>query len=162
MARKNRRNGRKAKSSPLIYTLEDESLATADTAISGAFYTPTLSNSSLVTTQFTLRSAEIVVKAGSSTNRVFAIIRKVPDGYANPAITVTDAITVFKDMPNVLAYGLVQVYASTTDAMNRIALRVLKRTMLVHPGDSIVVQIVSDTSSAGQTISGMIEFAVAT
>ncbi len=162
MPRKNRRNAPRAKSVPLLHTLEAESLALADTAITGTIYGPTISNASLVTTALTLRSSEICVFAGNATNRVFAIIRKVPDGYANPSITVTDAITVFQDMPNVMAYGFIQIYASSNDAMNRFDLRVLKRTMLMHPGDKLVIQLVSDTASTGQNISSLTEFHVAT
>ncbi len=163
MARSKRnRNTRRARSAPLLHVLEAEALATADSAITGTIYSPTLSTSALLTTQFTLHTSEVAVTTGATTARVYAVIRKVPDGYANPSITVSDSINVFQDSPNVLAYGYVQVYAASSDAMNKFKLRMRQRSITMHPGDKIVIQLVSDTSSVGQAINSLTEFSVAT
>ncbi len=100
------------------------------------------------------------MKAGTANNAIYVILRKVPQGYSNPTVAIADGNTTFVDVPNVLAYGSVYVYASTNDTMTRIDLRPLNRNMKVLAGDTIVLQVVSDTASTGQTYDCMLEYSI--
>jgi hypothetical protein len=101
-----------------------------------------------------------MLKAGGSNTVVYAILRKVPQGYSSPAVAVTDGNTTFMDVPNVLAYGSVYVYQSTTDTMARIDMRPLNRSLKVLAGETILLQVVTDTSSTGQSYDCMLEYSV--
>ena len=110
---------------------------------------------------FHWRSTRVTIKSGLANNLVAAILRRVPAGYTEPAITVTDSLSLFADVPNVLGYGMVQVYGSEPDTMQRIDLRILRGSIKLYPGDKVVLQVVSNSSSSGQTYSFLTEYAIA-
>jgi hypothetical protein len=75
-------------------------------------------------------------------------------------VTIADGNSSFVDVPNILAYGAVYVYASTSDTMSRVDLRSLNPAMRVNAGDTIVLQVVSDTASSEQSYDAILEYTV--
>ncbi len=154
-----RRSRRAPTAVPVLYTLEDVALATADTASNTTLYTSSTSASTLVKpVRFTLGPTRVSVKYGSTETTVFAIVRKVPQGYTTPTIAPTDGNTSFVDTPNVLGYGVIRV--GDNDTMNRIDLRFLAKSVMLARGDSIVLQVVSNVSSTNQAYSALSEYTV--
>jgi hypothetical protein len=142
-----------------LATVEDVALATADTSSDQQIYTSSPGNNTLVKpVVFHIGPTRIQVKPGGSANTIYAVIRKVPQGYSAPGITVTTGNTTFADMQNVLAYGVVRVEAASSDPMNRIDLRILRRSVSLARGDSVYLQVVPNISSSGQTYSSLIEY----
>ncbi len=157
---RSRRNRRATAAIPVLYVQEDVALATADTASSITLYTSSTSASTLVKpVRFTLGPTRVSVKYGSTETTVLAIVRKVPQGYANPTIAPTDGNTTFVDTPNILGYGIILV--GSTDTMNRIDLRFLTKSVMLSRGDSIVLQVVSNANSTNQAYSALCEYTVA-
>lgn len=134
-------------------------LAVADVSSNTTLYTSSSSASALgKVVKFTLGPARVVIKAGNSDQQVFAIIRKLPEGYSAPTNTITDGNTVFQDVPNILAYGLIRVAASSTDPMNRIDLRYLQRGCVLRKGESVILQLLANAASTGATYSALVEY----
>jgi len=100
----------------------------------------------------------VVIKAGASDQLVFAIIRKLPEGFTAPTNTITDGNTIFQDTPNILAYGFVRIVAATVDPMNRIDLRFLQRGCVLRKGESVVMQVIANAASTGATYSALVEY----
>ncbi len=139
--------------------LENQGLTTADTAVNQNLYSLPQSNSVYMpVSTFTLKTTRISITAGASTNTVLAVVRRVPSGYTEPTITVATGLTDFWDVPNILAYGMVQVFANSVDPMTRIDLEFIKRTIPVYAGDRIVIQAVCNASSSGQKINVLAEY----
>ncbi len=152
---------RRSRGMPVIATIEQTALATADTVTNVTLFAPPSSTTSVLESfQFTLRSCDVTITAGNTSARVYAIVRKVPSGYTAPSITVSNAISTFADVPNVLAYGIINVYASDPDPMNRISLNLLRNSCSMISGDSVIIQVVSDTSSVNQAWSSLAEYHV--
>ncbi len=162
MARsRNNRRGRRSRRPrlPMLCIVEDTALATQDTVSNGTLYSPPISNTGLdLPSRFRLRSCEVVISPGSGNNKVFAVVRRVPSGYSAPSITITNGIGSLVDCPDVLAYGLVNVFASTTDTMERINLKLLRPNMVVYPGDVIYLQVVPNANSTGQVYNALAEY----
>ncbi len=157
MGKRSKRNGRYAGGTPQLATIEDTALATADAAVTNTLYTSSTSNSSLTKpVRFTLGPVRVAMKYGSTETTVFAVVRKLPQGYSNPSIAIVDGNTSFVDVPNILAYGVIRV--GSTDTMNRLDLRRLRNTVTLNRGDAIILQVVSNVSSTGQAYSALIEF----
>ncbi len=157
MARSRRSRSQRPLGTPQLATVEDGSIATADSVSTDTIYTSSTSNSVLTKpVMFHLGPTRVSIKYGSTESTVLAIVRKVPQGYTAPAVTVATGNTTFADIPNVLAYGLVRVNAG--DTMNRIDLRKLRQAVRLDRGDSIVLQTVSNINSTGQVYSALIEF----
>ncbi len=108
-----------------------------------------------------LRSCRVTIKAGATANSVYVIVRRVPAGYLNPDITISDNLTQFVDVPDVMGYGTIQLYGAINDVWNLVDVRLLNSTLRIHPGDRVIVQVVSNTASTGQTYSLLVEFGVA-
>jgi translation initiation factor IF-1 len=100
----------------------------------------------------------IQLKPGGSDNIVFAVLRKVPQGYTAPNITVVGGNTTFVDVMNVLAYGMVRVQAASGDPMNRIDMRILRKSIPMARGDSVILQVVPNANSSGQQFSALFEY----
>ncbi len=164
MTRRSRNRGPRGRNrlSPILATIENTALATADTVANVTLYAPPLTGTSSVMERwaFRLNSAKLTIFAGGTTNRIYVVVRKVPQGYTAPSISITNAVTTFADVSNVLAYGVITVGGGTQDPMNRLTLTMLKPRSIVLPGDSIVLQAVSDTTSSSQTFSLLAEYNV--
>ena len=144
---------------PRIYTLESETLATADSPANTTIYSPSATATTVFKpSRFNYHTCRVSVKAGGSNAVVYAILRKVPQGYSSPGVTIADSNTTFVDPPNILAYGARYIYAASTDPWNVIDLRPLNRSLQVNAGDSIVLQVVSDTASTGQSYDCILEY----
>ncbi len=143
---------------PVLATFEQTAVTTADTVVNGTLFAPPLSTTDPLT-RYRIRFGNIVctVTDGGTANRLYAVIRRVPAGYTAPSITISNAVSTFADVSNVLAYGLY----STTDSRDTIQWRWLKKSSIVNTGDSIIVQYVIDTSSTGQSVSCLVEYNVA-
>ncbi len=153
MTRRNRRN----RGAPIIATLEQSAVVTADTVVNSTLYAPPLGTTNpLQRWTFDLRTIQCVVTDGATACRTYACVRRVPAGYSSPSMTVASQVTTFADVPNVLAYG---VY-STSDVREEIHWRWLKRSITIYPGDLIVLQLVVDVSSAGHAVSTLAEYNV--
>ncbi len=84
-------------------------------------------------------------KAGLS-SRVLAVIRRVGAGYSNPSITVSTGIQLAG--PDILAWGLIDCGGSADIESATVELDILKRSVVVHPGDLIAMVFVQNVSSA--------------
>ena len=154
MARSNRRNRNpRRRETPSFDILEDVSIATADTASNNTVYNPQVGTGTLEAPGFFhLRGATWSVN-NSSTNtatRVLCIIRKVPNGYAFPSITVASGVTAIAGS-DVLAFGLINTTALATNEVPSQELTIVRPRVRVDTGDTIACQIVSNVSSASQT-----------
>ncbi len=157
MPRNKRRLSRR--SFPILHISEDTALATADTVANVTLYNPPLATTELeLTSTFHLRSARVTIVPGATSTRVLAIIRKVPQGYSFPTITVATGISTFIDFDNILAYGVISVTGTIGDPMARIDLRTLKRSIKINPGDTVGLQVVTNVSSANQTFLSECEY----
>jgi hypothetical protein len=138
---------------------EDVNIATADTAVNTTIYSSSTSATALQKpVTFYPGPLRIQIKPGGTDNTIFAVLRKVPQGYSAPAITPTDGNTAFADVMNVLAYGVVRVAAGSSDPLNRIDMRRLRKSVSLARGDSIVLQIVPNVNSTNQTASTLFEY----
>ncbi len=145
----------------MMYIVEDTALATADTVSNVTLYAPAFAGTEYdAPSTYSLRTASVFITGGLTANKVLAIIRKVPNGYSNPAITVANGLGVFVDYPNILAYGMVNVAASSADPMLRIDLTKVRNLTRVVPGDKIILQVVPNASSTNQIYNAMIEYSV--
>ncbi len=140
-----RRNGR---SIPQVFNVENLAPVTADTQVSQTLYNPPDTTTSLGTpTIFRFGRTELTVIAGAATARVFVVVRRVPEGYSFPAMTIASGVSSLTDPSNVIAYGYIQ----STNTMPTY-LTSLNTVLKLQPGDTIGVQAVSDTTSAGQRV----------
>ena len=152
---------RSSQMNPRIYTLESEALTAADTPLNTIIYSTSASATTLFKpSRFVYHTCRVSVKAGSANAVIYAILRKVPQGYSTPAVTITDGNTTFVDTPNILAYGAKYIYAATNDTMSFVDLRSLQGSLQVRAGEAVVLQIVTDTSSAGQSIDCILEYEI--
>jgi hypothetical protein len=146
---------------PVIATIENKALGTADTAVNVTLFSPPLSTSSVLERfVYNLRTIDVTVKDGNTACTVYGIVRKLPAGYTAPSIVISDAVTTFADVDNVLAYSIYNGSQSTLDPWDRLIWRYLRKTFTVNSGDSIILQMVTDTSSATQTFSVLAEYNV--
>ena len=147
---------------PIIQIVEDVSLTAADTASNTTIYNPPLGTTSFeAPSLFIVKACRVAFFNGSGTSyRALAVLRKVPNGYSFPAITVTSGLTTFGDFPNVLGYGLVNVGVQGTlpDPMTRIDMEFLKTSIVVAPGDTIALQVVINTATTTNTYSAELEY----
>ncbi len=142
---------------PQLTVLEDRSIAAADTANNYDIFTSPSGNADLTkAVLFRSGPCRIACKYGNADTAVFAILRRIPQGYSAPTITLVDGNTSFIDIDNILAYGVVRV--SGSDTMARIDMRHLRRTVRLERGDKITLQVVSNAASAGQTYSALLEY----
>ncbi len=157
-----RRRGRRGiggarRSAPIIATLEQTAVATADTVVNATLYAPPLSTTSVLQSWvFDLHSLQCVVTDGATACRTFACVRRVPAGYTSPSMTVSSSVTTFADVDNILCYGIY----TTVDVREEIHFRWLRRRIRLYPGDSIVIQFVIDVSSASHAVSTLAEYNV--
>ncbi len=144
MKRGNRRNGRRGV--PTINVQEQVAIATADTAVNSTLYT----NGDSQPFTFNLASAKISIPptSGATTTPVWFIIRKVPQGYTAPAMSIASGNVSFADMENVLAYGFYQFQSANTVPLVAY-LRILKSSARLQLNDTVVMQVTPGISSAG-------------
>jgi hypothetical protein len=139
--------------------LEQSAFAAADTVANATLYAPPTTSVTSIQQRWRVRVRGLIttVKDGDSTDfRAYAIVRKLPNGYSAPSITVSSAVTTFADVDNVLAYGL--YYGA--DTRDSIQWRWLKRTTDLIPGDSLILQLVGDSASTNRAASTVIEYDV--
>ena len=155
---RNMRRGN-APPAPIIATVENLSIATADTVVSTDLYAPPLSGSTsfIDSMRINVRSCEIVVSNGGTAARVYAVLRRVPQGYSSPSIAISTSTTTFVDPTNVMAYAIVNVNGVDDASVN---LSPLRRSLVFNSGDKLVLQAVSDTSSTNQAFSALVLFTV--
>jgi hypothetical protein len=99
--------------------------------------------------RFHLHSVSVVPTYGAVPTRCYVVIRKVPDGYSAPSVTISNVLGSIPDPMNVLARAIIPV---TGTGLLPIKLQPLNSTMVLQPNDTIIAQVVSDTSSASQRI----------
>jgi glycerol uptake facilitator-like aquaporin len=107
---------------------------------------------------FNLRNVRVNVTYGSTVTRVYFVVRRVPEGYAAPALTISSSVNSFTDPDNVLAYAVLNV--SGTGYSLEGDLNICKTNVVMFSGDIIYIQATSDTSSTGQTFSALAQYAV--
>ncbi len=147
--RRRRGRGRRRTAEPYLYVSENVAFATADTPVNTTLYiNPSGENARI----FNIRSMELTMLPGATTNQSLFIIRKVPQGYAAPGITVATG-TSYVDHPNILGYVLVTSVGGITfsNLVNEKDFTWRRQSVLLHGGDFISLQAVTNTSSAGQT-----------
>ncbi len=135
-----------------LWTQESTSLATADTASNTTIYTNSLSES----VWFAIDSIDVSVKCGTTADsQVLYVVRKVPEGYSAPAITISSGEATFFDNDNILAWGNGLILATEASGFARIKLsrHIAKRRVRLDQNDFIVVQAVCGTSSTNQSYS---------
>ncbi len=137
---------------PNLYVLEDASIATADTAVNGSMLTNDKSSRMMVR----MRRATLMAFGGNTGARVLWIIRRVPQGYTPPSITVTSGLTVFADQADILGYGIADFTSDNGEHYAKFTW--IRRTTVLYEGDYIALQCVTNTSSTGLLEAGEIEF----
>ncbi len=154
-----RKGSKKNPAAPQLFIRENVGLAVLDTASNSDIYSSPTSTSSLSKpVKFRSGPLRVTVVPGGTSAVVFAILRKIPEGYSAPAITITDGNSAFIDMGNVIGYGMIRVNAAVPDPMNRIDLRMLQKEVTLLRGDKVTLQVVSNASSLGQEYSVLYEF----
>ncbi len=158
---RSRRAPRASRMMPVLATIEQTALATADTAVNVTLFAPPVSTTSVLQRfKYNLHTIDVTVADGSTNCRIYGIVRKVPAGYSAPAIAISNSVATFADVDNVLAYSIYNGSASIVDPWDRLIWRYLKRSTTVISGDSIIIQMVTDTSSASQAFSALAEYSV--
>ncbi len=151
--RKGSRSGRRW--NPNLYILDNVAVITGDGVITTTVYT----NSDQVPVSLVLKNADFSVFSGAAAARVWFVVRRVPQGYAPPAVTIATGLTAWADQPDVLAYGTIQVLAaSSLQLPSEVRLTKLRAQTVMYQGDILVVQMVTDTNSTGQNVSGEVAF----
>ncbi len=151
MTRTRRSRGRRSRALtvPQIFTTEGLAPVTADTQVFQTIYNPPDSTSSLGTpTRFRLGPVRIYVTPGAAASRVYIVVRKVPEGYSAPTMTISSSVGSITDPMNVFGYAIIDGNNATIPT----SLTMIKSTLTIQPGDTVVVQAVSDISSAGQKV----------
>ncbi len=105
---------------------------------------------------------ELTMLPGATTNQSLFLVRKVPQGYTAPGIIMTTGSS-YVDHANILGYVLVTSVGGITftNTVNEKDFNWIRRNVLLHSGDTVVLQAVTNTSSAGQTFQASGMFAVA-
>ncbi len=155
MGRRSFRGRRRARVtwSPHIFTMEGLAPVTADTAVNTTIY----SNGETENFHYRAKSMNLTVTAGASTTSTYWILRKIPAGYTAPSATITTGETSFTDEAGVLGWGHARSF-STNTAQIRMSQSWRRKVVVCAPGDSIVLQLVSNASSASLSVDGIHEF----
>ncbi len=151
-----RRGGRLT--APQIHITEAVAVSTANTVSNTTIWTSAVGTSALeFPCRIHLRKSIINVINGATASRTFVVIRRVPNGYSNPTISITTGNTSLIDFPDIMAYGFLDNGDSVPFVLD-----IPRPTMVFHPGDSLVLQAVTDVTSSGQTLSAMTHYAIGT
>ncbi len=155
MVRRNGQRRNKLKYSPLLYTLEDVTIGTANTSSSDQIYSVT--DQTPVSVRF--RRAVISMVAGNTATSNWFAIRRVPSGYTAGNLTIATGSSSFSDVPDVLGYAFLK---ASGNAVTTYAIDVtwLKPTITLFNGDQIIVQGVPSTTSSGNQFSMFMEYGV--
>jgi hypothetical protein len=135
-----------------IFVAEDIGIATGDTASNDTVYT----NSAQSNQTFSLQPAYIDHFGGSTITANFYILRRVPSGYANPSITPATGLTSFIDTPDVLAYASHK--STSAGAVDPFLWIRVKPTIVLSPGDRILLQAVASSTSTGNSFTTALGF----
>ncbi len=161
MPRRRARNAARSRivRTPQLYILEEAAVVLADTVVSNTIYTSAVGTAALEMAQrFTLNKMTMNVNYGSvASAKVFVVVRRVPSGYSAPAITISTGNLSIIDFPDVLAYGFL-------DGQDTVPYRLemSRPSVIVHPGDSVIIQCVSNVASTGQTVSAFGRYTLST
>ncbi len=132
-------------------------MTTADSYTATTLFAPAASTTAVQDPNvFTLKSVDIRVIYGAAASVCYFVIRRVPSGVAAPAPAITTGITTVLDQDNVLGFGIQQVTGVTGD--HEFTWHSIRNAIKVNPGDSIILQSVSNVSSAGQAANGIIQY----
>ncbi len=157
---RNLRPRRRRRWDPSIFTVENVSLTAADTA----------SNNTILTIgnpaqpySFRLKECHVQVLSGATAAMNLFCIRRVPQGYSNPSITVATGTSTLIDTANVIAYGMILANAvASSTSEQEVELTILKPTITLFEGDTVIIQAVPNSSSTGQTYSVFGAYSIAT
>ncbi len=158
-----RRNGGRVKYSPQLCLVQALDVDTANVPGNQEIYGPTTNSFQSVAgrVSFQVRSAKFVANAGATASQVFIVLRRVPEGYAAPtSITPADGIGSFIDEADILGYAYI-FFEPTDTTTFMVPLKMMRSTMTMYPGDTIVIQGVSTTSSASLVVNGIVDYGVA-
>ncbi len=152
-----RRSSRRV-GSPVLYTSDLVPVTTADTVVN----TTVLTMADKVRQFVRVKSLQISANAGASQSRVYYVLRRVPDGYTPPTITLTSGTTAIVDDADVIGYGILNQNATNTNPTYQPVLRMSRRKngAVLFNGDTLVLQAVADVSSTGQAISFILDMEV--
>ncbi len=128
---------------PLLFVGEGLDIDTADTVATSTIVT----NSNDFPFEVRFRSAKMGAAAGGTAAAIFAVIRRVPQGYTAPAIAVATGTTSFADEADVMAYAYLQ-WVPSPGANMSVSFRPVFPRQTLFAGDTVVVQMVSATTSA--------------
>ncbi len=142
-----RRGGARAQNrrrwAPNLFIAEGTDIDTADTVANTTIFT----NSNDFPMNVRFKSGKIGAAAGGTATAVYAVIRRVPQGYTAPAITVATGTTSFADEADVLAYAYLQ-WVPSPGANMSVAYRPVFPRQTLFAGDTIVSQMVAGVTSA--------------
>ncbi len=154
---RNRRpsRARSNKFDPNILVVEGSAIAVADTASNNSIITISTPSPPMLARY---RGVQVSVTPGTGTATFcLFVIRRVPQGYTAPAITVAAGTSAVVDDSNVMAYGMININLTSATATgfvpDPITLIPLRRTLKMYPGDVLTLQGVSNAASTGQTFS---------
>ncbi len=153
-----RQGSANARGTPYIFLAEDISIATADTAVN----TTVITNSDNKKRTFILpRGPLLSCRNGAIDSNVFFIVRRVPSGYVAPtSVTIASGSATFIDVPNVLVWSLYNYESNQTTALS-LRGTMEKRSLILYPGDSIVLQAIPSASSANLLAEAQMEYRLA-
>ncbi len=149
-----RRNGG-GRFDPNLFVLDNTSVDTADTVVNTTLFT----NSNPYRVLSSFRPSAITIAPGATATTTYVFVRRLPSGYAAPAITVVTGLTTLVDQPDIVGYGVIRSEAATlASASFEIEMSWLHPNMVLYEGDSLILQAVVNTSSVSHLISGILEF----
>jgi hypothetical protein len=139
--------------------LENLAIVTQDSVVNTTIFAPPQQTTALQEPNvFHYRSGNFCTLYGTVATTCVYLLRKVPNGYAVPSISLSTGVNNFVDVDNIIGYCI--VHATTSTGPEPVPLQVLKRSIKVNPGDSIILQAVSNATSASQVGFGMLQYSI--
>ncbi len=136
--------GRRRRWAPNLFVAEGLDIDTADTVANSTIFT----NSNDFPFEVEFRSAKLGAASGGTGTAIYSVIRRVPQGYSAPSIAVTTGTTSFADEADVFAYAYLQ-WVPSPGANMSVSYRPVFPRQTLYAGDTVVVQAVAGTTSAG-------------
>ncbi len=153
------RNGRSRRSrqpryDPNFWVSEVLPITVADTPDNRTLYT----NPDATPVSFRMQRSMISVNAGAASSCCLFVVRRVPQGFTAPTtITISTGTAPFVDAPDVIGYQVIYI-TTGTNTLFQFPFIPLHPTITLYEGDSVVLQAVTNSASAGQGYTSLIEY----
>ncbi len=139
---------------PNLFIMPDQAIT------SGAVDVTLFTNTDPYRVQLSLKACSLVsTSADNAAEPVYAILRRVPSGYANPTVTLATGLSSFIDQPDVLGYLVLRTRGGVLYPVPE-PFRWLNPSKVFYEGDSLILQMVTPSTTA--EASGIFEFGTKT